>query len=147
LERIDFNGPTQDLTNWHSAAQDAGFATPAYKNSQYHDATTAADNAIEITPEIFSPDEDGYNDIVNINYHFDTPGFVATITIYDSKGRLVKSLIQNELLGTKGTFTWDGINSDREKSRLGIYIIFAEVFDLTGKVQDYKKTCVLGGKL
>ena len=146
LERIDFNRPTQDPANWHSAAQDVGFATPAYKNSQFNDAGET-DNAIEITPEIFSPDEDGYNDIVNINYHFDTPGFVANITIYDSKGRLVKSLIRNELLGMKGTFSWDGINGDREKSRLGIYIIFAEVFDLTGQVKQYKKTCVLGGKI
>ena len=146
LERIDFNRPTQDFTNWHSAAQDVGFATPAYKNSQYIDAGET-DNAIEITPEIFSPDEDGYNDIVNINYHFDTPGFIANITIYDSKGRLVKLLIHNELLGTKGTFSWDGINEAREKSRLGIYVILAEVFDLTGQTKQYKKTCVLGGKL
>jgi hypothetical protein len=50
-------------------------------------------------------------------------------------------------LGTKGTYSWDGINADREKSRLGIYIIFVEVFDLTGNVKQYKKTCVLGGKL
>jgi len=146
LERIDFNRPTQDPTNWHSAAQDVGFATPAYKNSQYNDAG-ATDNAIEIKPEIFSPDEDGFNDIVNINYHFDTPGFTANITIYDSKGRLVKNLVRNELLGINGTYSWDGINSDREKSRIGIYVIFVEVFDLSGTVKQYKKTCVLGGKL
>lgn len=146
LERIDFNRPTQDRTNWHSAAEDIGFGTPAYKNSQYNEAGQT-DNTIEITPEIFSPDNDGYNDIVNINYHFDIPGFVANVTIYDSKGRLVKLLIQNELLGTKGTFSWDGINDGREKCRIGIYIIYFEVFDLTGTVKHYKKTCVLAGKL
>ena len=146
LERIHFDRPTQDRTNWHSAAEDVGFATPAYKNSQYADAGET-DNAIEITPEIFSPDEDGNNDVVNINYHFDTPGFTANVTIYDSKGRVVKQLIRNELLGIKGTFSWDGINEDREKARIGIYIIFFEVFDLKGTVKHYKKTCVLGGKL
>ncbi len=146
LERIDFNRPTQDVTNWHSAAQDIGFATPAYKNSQYNDAGET-DNAIEITPEIFSPDEDGINDIVNINYHFDAGGFVANITIYDSKGRIVRNLVRNELLGLKGTYSWDGINSEREKARIGIYVIFVEVFDLSGRVKQYKKTCVLGAKL
>lgn len=146
LERIDFERSTNDRTNWHSAAQDAGYGTPGYKNSQYNDAAEAG-SAIEITPEIFSPDEDGFNDIVNINYHFDTPGFVGNITIYDSKGRLVKNLVRNELLGVNGTFSWDGINEDREKAHIGIYIIFAEVFDLSGKVKHYKKTCVLGGKL
>ncbi len=146
LERIDFNRTTQDRTNWHSAAQDAGFGTPGFKNSQYNDAGET-DNAIEITPEVFSPDEDGYNDIVNINYHFDTPGYTANITIFDSKGLLIKHLIRNELLGIKGTFSWDGINDDREKSRIGIYVIYCEVFDLSGNVKHYKKTCVLGGKL
>lgn len=146
LERIDFERPTNDRTNWHSAAQDVGYGTPGYKNSQYNDAVDAA-SAIEVTPEIFSPDEDGMNDVVNINYHFDTPGFVGNITIYDSKGRLVKYLVRNELLGINGTFSWDGINEAREKERIGIYIIFMEVYDLTGKVKHYKKTCVLASKL
>lgn len=146
LERINFERPTQDRTNWHSAAEAVGFATPAYKNSQYQDAGET-DNAIEITPEIFSPDEDGINDVVNINYHFDTPGFVANLTIYDSKGRIVKLLTRNELLGVKGTISWDGIDNDREKARIGIYIIYFEVFDLSGKVKHYKKTCVLAGNI
>lgn len=146
LERIDFDRPTQDITNWHSASEAVGYATPGYRNSQYNDAGVA-DNSIEITPELFSPDEDGANDIVNINYHFDTPGYVGNVTIYDSKGRLVKNLVRNELLGISGTFSWDGINEEREKARIGIYIIFIEVFDLSGKVKHYKKTCVLAGKL
>jgi len=146
LERIDFERLTQDRTNWHSAAEAVGFATPAYKNSQYSDAGET-ESAIEITPEIFSPDEDGVADVVNINYHFDTPGFTANVTVYDSKGRIVKHLIQNELLGVKGTFSWDGINNDREKARIGIYIFYFEVFDLSGTVKHYKKTCVLAGKL
>jgi hypothetical protein len=146
LERIDFDRQTQDITNWHSAAEDAGYATPGYKNSQYND-NVAADNAIEVTPELFSPDEDGVNDVVNISYRFDTPGFVGNITIYDSKGRLVKNLVRNELLGITGVFSWDGINEEREKARIGIYIVFVEVFDISGKVRHYKKTCVLAGKL
>ncbi len=146
LERIDFNRPTQDRTNWHSAAAAVGFGTPAYKNSQYHDAGET-DNTIEIVPEIFSPDDDGINDVVNINYHFDTPGFVANVTIYDSKGRIVKLLTRNELLGIKGTISWDGIDNEREKARIGIYIIYFEVFDLSGNVKHYKKTCVVAGKL
>ncbi|MFL5765062.1 MAG: lamin tail domain-containing protein [Bacteroidia bacterium] len=146
LERIDFDRPTQDRTNWHSAAEAVGFATPAYKNSQYNDAGET-ESAIEITPEVFSPDEDGMNDVVNINYHFDTPGFTGNLTIYDSKGRVVKLLVRNELLGIKGTFSWDGIDDNREKARIGIYVIYFEVFDLNGNVKRYKKTCVLGGKL
>ncbi|MES2591114.1 MAG: lamin tail domain-containing protein [Bacteroidota bacterium] len=147
LERIDFERPTQERTNWHSAAASVGYATPGYKNSQYNNSRETASNTIEITPELFSPDEDGINDVVNINYNLDTPGFVANITIYDSKGRKIKHLVRNELLGLKGTYSWDGINDDREKERVGIYILFIELFDLSGNTQQHKKTCVLGGKL
>jgi hypothetical protein len=146
LERIDFERPTKDRTNWHSAAASVGYATPGYKNSQYNDAGEA-DDVIEITPEVFSPDEDGMNDVVNINYKFNAPGFVANVKIYDSKGRMIKDLVRSELLGTTGTFSWDGITDTREKARMGIYIIFFEAFDLSGTVKQYKKTCVLGGKL
>ncbi len=146
LERIDFDRSTQDRTNWHSAAATVGYGTPGYKNSQYNDVGVT-DNAIEVVPEIFSPDEDGMNDVVNIHYKFDMPGFVANITIYDSKGRLTKLLVRNELLATAGTFSWDGINESREKARIGIYIFYLEVFNLKGDVKKYKKTCVLGGKL
>lgn len=146
LERINFNRPTQDATNWHSAAKSVGYATPGYKNSQFNELNNN-ENEIEVYPELFSPDEDGYNDVVNISYHFDKPAFIANITIYDSKGRLVKRLVKNELLATKGTFSWDGINENNERERLGIYIIFFEALDLTGDVKHYKKTCVLAGKI
>lgn len=146
LERIDFERATNDFTNWHSASFQVGYATPGYKNSQYNDAGETG-NEIEITPEVFSPDEDGTNDVVNINYNFDTPGFLANVTIYDSKGRMVKRLIQNELLGINGTFSWDGIDEEREKARIGIYIFYIEVFDLSGTLKKFKKTCVLASKL
>jgi Lamin Tail Domain/Bacterial Ig-like domain/CHU_C Type IX secretion signal domain len=146
LERIDFNRPTKDANNWHSAAEAVGFGTPGYKNSQYNEAGTA-ETDFEIMPEVFSPDMDGYNDIVNLNYKFDTPGYVANVMIYDSKGRLVRNLVRNELLGTNGTFSWDGINETKDKERIGIYVFYIEVFDLKGNLNKYKKTCVLASKL
>lgn len=145
LERIDYNRATNDNTNWHSAAEDAGYATPGYENSQYHRVEIG--DAISISPETFSPDNDGVDDVVNISYQFAEAGFVANIVIYDAKGRLIKNLLLNELLGTKGTFSWDGINENNEKAAIGIYIIYVEVFNLKGEVNKYKKTCVLGGQL
>jgi hypothetical protein len=144
LERIDFDRPTQDANNWHSAASNVN-ATPAYKNSQYSQGDNGSE--VSVTPEIFSPDEDGYNDVVNISYNFSTPGFVANVTVYDSKGRLVRTLVRNELLGTGGAFSWDGINDAREKAAIGIYVIYFEVFDTKGTVKKYKRTCVLASKL
>jgi hypothetical protein len=146
LERIDFNRSTKDKNNWHSAAEAIGFGTPGLKNSQYNEAGEA-NTDFEISPEVFSPDQDGYNDIVNLNYKFEKPGYIANVMIYDSKGRLVRNLVRNELLGISGTFSWDGVNETRDKERIGIYVFYIEVFKLDGEVKKYKKTCVLASKL
>ncbi len=146
LERIDYDRPSTDETNWHSAAEDVGFATPGYENSQYLKANTDG-GEITISPATFSPDNDGVDDVVNIAYQFPNPGFVASIIIYDSKGRLIRNLIQSELLGASGTFSWDGINENAEKARIGIYIIFVEAFGVDGDVKSFKKTVVLAGQL
>ena len=77
---------------------------------------------------------------------------IGNVQIYDSRGRLEKTLLRNELLATSGTFFWDGITDDPEgtgkmKARIGIYIIYFEAFDTKGNVKKYKKSCVVGGKL
>lgn len=145
LERIDYNRLSSDRTNWHSAAEDVGFATPGYENSQFHGVEIT--DGITISPETFSPDNDGIDDVVNISYQFAEAGYVANIVIYDAKGRLIKNLLLNELLGAKGTFSWDGINENNEKAAIGIYIIYVEAFKLNGDTKKFKKTCVLGGQL
>lgn len=145
LERIDYNRPSNDKTNWHSAAEDVGFATPGYQNSQFQKVEIT--DGISISPETFSPDNDGIDDVLNISYQFAEAGYVANIVIYDAKGRLIKNLLLNELLGTKGTFSWDGINENNEKAAIGIYIIYVEAFKLNGETKKFKKTGVLGGHL
>jgi hypothetical protein len=145
LERIDFNRPSTESTNWHSAAEAVGFATPGYLNSQY--LPTEPSSAVNAEPSTFSPDSDGYNDVVNVSYAFEQSGFVGTILIYDMQGRLVRRLMENELLGTSGVISWDGINDRREKANVGGYVIYMEVYDLSGKLKAYKIPVVLAAKM
>ena len=145
LERINYDNPTQDESNWHSASENVDGATPAYKNSQY--TNNEGGTEITVSPEVFSPDNDGYNDVLSISYAFDTPGMIANAQIYDSRGRLEKTLVRNELLSISGTFFWDGFTAEKLKARIGIYVIYFEAFDTKGTVKKYKKSCVVGGKL
>ena len=147
LERVNFDKEANDPQNWHSASQTVGFATPAYKNSQYNPGIVMPGREILIEPEVFSPDNDGVDDLVHIYYEFDKPGFVANITLFDSKGRIVKKLVRNQLLGTNGFFSWDGTNDARQMSPIGIYLIFIDLFHSDGTLKQIKKTCVLAGKL
>jgi hypothetical protein len=145
LERVNDRRPSTDVTNWHSAASSVDGATPGYKNSQYMDEIVTED-PVKIDPEIFSPDEDGLNDLVTVHYHFNEPAMHMNILIYDSGGRWVKTLVNNELIGPDGAYSWDGTNDGREKERIGIYMMYVEVINLSGSVKRYKKVCVLAGK-
>lgn len=146
LERVNFELPTQESSNWHSAAEEVGFATPGVKNSQFTPRSETV-NILSISPEIFSPDNDGFEDLLTLNYTMPEVGYVGNITIYDSQGRLTKTLIQNQLLAKTGSFTWDGVTEDNTKARIGRYVILFEYFDLEGTVKIEKTTCVVGHRL
>ena len=146
LERIDVNRPVNDRTNWHSAATDVGFGTPGLENSQQY-LTQNMDGEVTTDPDIFSPDNDGHNDVLNINYRFTEIGNVGTITIYDTRGRVVRRLAENILLATEGTISWDGEQDDGRKARIGAYLIHFEVFNAEGKTADHKVSTVVAGRL
>ncbi|HRN36602.1 MAG TPA: lamin tail domain-containing protein [Flavobacteriales bacterium] len=146
LERVDPDRPTADNSNWHSAAADVNFATPGYQNSQYAPAP-AARGEITIDPAIFSPDNDGYQDLLTIVYRFDEPGFVATMKVFDIAGREVRTLMNNVLLGTSGAVSWDGLMDGHELARIGPYILYMEAYDLAGNVEKFRKTVVLAHRL
>ena len=98
-------------------------------------------------PEIFSPDNDGYQDVLNIMYTFDEPGYMMTVKIFNACGYPVRKLVNNQYLGTSGMVSWDGIQDDHSKAPVGIYVFYVEVFDLNGNVKKYKKVGVLATKL
>ncbi|MBI1287288.1 MAG: hypothetical protein GC178_06880 [Flavobacteriales bacterium] len=146
LERLDVHRDVHDVGNWHSAAETVGFGTPGLQNSQYF-PTGDAVGEVSLDPEIFSPDDDSYNDVLNIYYRFNGSGYVGTIRIYDSNGRPVRQLISNELLGTSGTFTWDGTTDNGEKARIGMYVILFEAFSESGDKSVHKLSTALGARL
>ena len=145
LERINPYQETNEISNWHSAASTVGYGTPTYKNSQYFNLNIT-ESSFSIEPEIFSPDMDGYNDVLFIKYKLDKAGYMVSINIFDYKGRLVKKLINNYLCGTEGYFIWDGTTDENTKAYSGIYVILIELFNLSGSIQNIKKICVLANK-
>jgi len=146
LERIDPDGVSQDANNWHSAASTAGYGTPTYKNSQYK-LLQSISATIEVTPKIFSPDNDGRDDIATIQYKTTEPGYAANIIIYDANGRPVRKLVSNNILGLEGYWTWDGLDDKKLKLPTGTYILYTEIFNLKGKKESFKNVVVLARKL
>ncbi len=145
LERISSEAKTQDENNWHSAASVVGFATPAYQNSESISSISTNDE-IDLEPKVFTPDDDGKNDILTIRYHLENAGYNANITVYNSLCILVKTICNNQTLEQSGFFQWDGTDTNGNKLNKGIYIVYAALFDVSGKKINLKKDCVLSGK-
>jgi flagellar hook assembly protein FlgD len=146
LERVDPDKPTQDAGNWHSAASTAGYGTPGYKNSQYKQ-TDNINATIEVAPKVFSPDNDGIDDIAAIQYQINETGYVANVTIFDVSGRVIRHLVKNATLGLKGSWNWDGLDEKGQKLLIGNYIIYTELFNLQGKKKQFKNVVVLARRL
>ncbi len=146
LERVDPSGPSQNSANWHSAASTVGYGTPTYRNSQSREVNIS-NGSIEVVPQVFSPDNDGFNDIASVRYNLPEPGYIANITIFDALGRPVRNLVRNGTLAIVGYWNWDGLDDRGSKLSVGVYIISMEIFNLNGKKKSYKKTIVLARKM
>ncbi|MBB2145617.1 hypothetical protein GM921_08985 [Pedobacter sp. LMG 31464] len=146
LERVSFTKPTNELGNFKSAAATIGFATPTYRNSQEEDPTLVKSN-VSLASKTFSPDGDGFEDLLQIDYKFVNNGNLASINIYTDKGVLIRKLKQNTTIATAGSFSWDGMNDNGQQSKVGIYVVKFDTFALNGKTEHFKQTCVLAAKL
>ncbi|MFD1184763.1 lamin tail domain-containing protein [Pontibacter rugosus] len=143
LERLRLEGPSI-ASNFHSAATTV-FATPGYRNSQSQEGV-AAQQVFEVSPKVFSPNGDGFEDYTTINYNTDKTGLVANITIFDSEGREIKKLVRNELLAATGFFQWNGLREDGTKVNMGYYLFYIELFGLNGEKSAFKEKVVVGGR-
>ena len=142
LERVSFSWNSNNPANWHSASTESGYATPGYKNSQQENPEHFIPE-ISFVPEAFSPNNDGYNDEFNIFYQLEKPGYYANIWIFDSAGRFVMQLTNNQILGTSGTITWNGANKTGQRNPAGVYVVLVELFDLQGNIKRFKEGVIL----
>lgn len=146
LERINPEGVSSSASNWHTAAETIGFGTPGKINSQYMSGSVSS--TFGTTEPIFSPDNDGFQDVLLFQYNFEV-GMIATVKIFDNQGREIHTLFSSELLGQQGSFTWDGVMSNNQKAPIGIYIAVIEAFDADGGSKQFAKRIgfTLAGKL
>lgn len=153
LERIVIDAPTQTPDNWHSAAASVGYGTPTRPNSVARISKLPPSVSNRFTDNFyfesntFSPDDDGFEDVLLLHYQLDTVGWLATIRIFDAAGRLIKTFIQNEILATNGFWKWNGDTDEGSRAAVGIYIWHIDLQNAnTGERELIRKNCVLATK-
>jgi hypothetical protein len=141
LERISYEAVSNDPNNWHSAAAPA-FGTPGYKNTQIINKVSN-EAMVNLSAKLISPNNDGQDDYLQIQFKFPTPGFLLSASVFDGSGRLIRLLKQNYLCGTIGNFNWDGLGEKSERLPSGIYILYFESFNLQGEKKQFKRVVVI----
>jgi len=130
LEKINPELDGNTRSNWTTCVVGVG-GTPGRPNSivTSHQTTTSM---IAFSPNPFSPDGDGFEDFCIIQYKMPfTSGFVH-IRIFDRKGRIVRVLANAQLSGGSGEIVWDGRDEDKQRVRIGPYIVLIQATDTQG---------------
>jgi hypothetical protein len=147
LERLDASQEATDASNWHSTASTAGYGTPGAPNSQQIADAKETDALITLSSATFSPDNDGYEDRLTISYKLDKAGYSANVYILNAQGQMMIHLLNNELLGSEGSFFWDGLQHDGSLAPMGIYVLLMEFYHTDGTLKSGKKPVVLARKI
>ncbi|MCX8105686.1 MAG: lamin tail domain-containing protein, partial [Ignavibacterium album] len=146
LERINPNLNSNDPLNWSTCVNPIG-GTPGLINSIFAENNNLQSN-ISISPNPFSPDNDGFEDFTIINYNLSQSVSQIKLKIFDSKGRLVRTIYSNQPSGSNGSVVFDGLDDDGNTLRMGIYIVLLEALnDNNGNVETIKTTVVVARKL
>jgi hypothetical protein len=131
LERIQSNQPAFS-NNWSSSISDFG-STCGKENSLFIQEIPPK-TVLKITPNPFNPRK---GEITSINYNI--PERLAEINckIFDLRGRLIRHLVNQEILASTGTIIWDGKDENKKYVKTGIYIILINAVSIDEK--QYKK--------
>ena len=146
LERINPRHSGTDSSNWAASADGSG-ATPGRRNSVYTDILPAR-ATLDVTPNPFSPDGDGFEDIAVIQYNLPLTTAYVSLRVFNMQGRCVRQLLNCAPSGSHREIFWNGKGNNGETLRMGIYILFLEALNSRkGVIVQLKKPVVLARKL
>ena len=147
LERLSPLQPASDPGNWHSSASSVDhYGTPGYVNSQALQSAEG-DASFRLSNARISPDNDGFEDVLAIEWKGLPSGQSVSIRVFSQEGVLIRTIASNRLIGKEGVITWDGMNDLGRKAEVGIYVILVETFDLQASVHRYRLPFVVAAKL
>lgn len=146
LERLNPSLSSNDRANWSTSVTSEG-ATPGKQNSIYTQ-NLAGDSKVSISPNPFSPDNDGFEDFSIINFNLPYKLSQVQIKVFDSQGRLVRTLLENRPSATNNSVIFNGLDDDGRALRIGIYILLIEIAaEGNNNIETIKKPIVVARKL
>jgi len=120
LERVGGYSSSSQV-KWTSSADPLG-ATPGFVNSvSVSSPELKNQTGFQFYPNPFSPDHDGVDDVVEIKLFSENIDHFSRITIYDIRGRRIKTVLNDGLTGRITSATWDGTDDRGILSPTGVF--------------------------
>jgi hypothetical protein len=146
LELINPNLASTDSSNWSSCVE-ATRSTPGRRNSIFTEFVPKQ-ATLTVSPQVFSPDNDGHDDVALIQFQVPATTATAHLKIYDIRGRLIHQLLNNAPVGASHVVVWNGYIEPKQPVPTGIYILYLQAIKATGGVLvEARTTLVLARKL
>ncbi|MCH8495180.1 MAG: lamin tail domain-containing protein [Balneolales bacterium] len=148
LERIttpeNHNGVQSFGIGWSTSASKLG-GTPGLENSIHFktEDISSSREGLKIEPNPFSPDLDGQQDHAVISFRPPETGYLVRMRIFDRYGRLINTLVNDQLIGNSLNVIWDGRDRNNNLMKTGVYIVHVEAVHPHQRNKEYKKTIVL----
>jgi len=128
LEKYNDQLVSNSPSSWSSSMDIAYGGTPGRSNSIY-----LPENRLEQTPSLkvipasFSPELNGTEDKANIRYSLPAGAYQVAATVYDSSGKVVRTLAEGLPSGPEGELEWNGLEDDNSPALSGIYLVRVSV--------------------
>jgi hypothetical protein len=143
LERISTSGASLDSTNWQPSVALSG-ATPLAKNSVSEHPAMASDIQLVASPNPFSPDGDGRDDVANISFTLGTQAEATTLLrVADLNGRTVRTLLNGQAFFRQGQASFDGRRDNGTRLPVGLYVLLLDATDQSGTTHSTRTGIVI----
>ena len=129
LERLSLSRSGEQSSNWHSAS----IPTPGFTNSQSIDLKENKE-FIQLSSQVISPNGDGDNDFLIIQYQPDRPGYLLNIYLFDENGISLGFILNQERISTIGQIIWNGTEESGTILNPGLFILMCRWTHPDGEV-------------
>ncbi|NOZ57500.1 MAG: lamin tail domain-containing protein, partial [Calditrichaeota bacterium] len=124
LEKLRPELPSARRQSWTRCTDPTG-GTPGAPNSVFA-YTMPKEAAFSVSPNPFSPDGDGHEDVAVFSLNFPAAQATVRLRVFDVLGRRVRELLASEPCGPHRLVVWDGRDDLGRPCRVGPYVALLE---------------------
>ena len=128
--------------NWTSGAAFCDYVSPGRKNCMSIQENQVKET-LYLNQKVISPDGDGFQDFLQIDYEFERNDISMSVFILDEMGNKIKQLANALRVGYSGFLIWDGTDEQGRIPPEGIYLVRQEYYTTNGEYKVVQKPLVI----